>query len=69
MEFFVGLDVSVKTTSICVMDAAGTIIREGKVESSPEAISSFLAAADRRYTRVGPCPGGVERPTEQDGSQ
>ena len=53
MEFFVGLDVSVKTTSICVMDAAGTIIREGKAESSPEAISAFLAAADRHYVRVG----------------
>jgi transposase len=53
MELFVGLDVSVKTTSICVMDAAGTIIREGKAESSPEAISAFLAAADRRYVRVG----------------
>jgi transposase len=45
--------VSVKTTSICVMDAAGTIIREGKAESSPEAISAFLAAADRHYVRVG----------------
>ena len=53
MEFFVGLDVSVKTTSICVMDAAGTIIREGKAESSLEAISAFLAAADRHYVRVG----------------
>jgi len=53
MEFFVGLDVSVKTTSICVIDAAGTIIREGKAESSPEAISAFLAAADRHYVRVG----------------
>jgi Transposase and inactivated derivatives len=53
MEFFVGLDVSVKTTSICVMDTAGTIIREGKAESSPEAISAFLAAADRHYVRVG----------------
>lgn len=29
MECFVGLDVSVKTTSVCVMDAGGSIIREG----------------------------------------
>jgi transposase len=53
MEFFVGLDVSVKTTSVCVMDAGGAIIREGKTESSPEAISAFLSAGDRRYVRVG----------------
>jgi transposase len=53
MEFFVGLDVSVKTTSVCVMDAGGAIIREGKTESSPEALSAFLSAGDRRYVRVG----------------
>ncbi|MPT24968.1 MAG: IS110 family transposase, partial [Starkeya sp.] len=53
MECFVGLDVSVKTTSVCVMDACGTIIREGKAESSPEAIAVFLSACGDRYSRVG----------------
>ena len=27
MELFVGLDVSVRTTSVCVMDASGKLIR------------------------------------------
>lgn len=53
MECFVGLDVSVKTTSVCVMDAGGTIIREGKAESSPEAVAAFLSACGRHYSRVG----------------
>jgi transposase len=53
MECFVGLDVSVKTTSICVMDAGGAIIREGKAESSPEAIAAFLSQEGRRYSRIG----------------
>lgn len=53
MECFVGLDVSVKTTSVCVMDAGGTIIREGKAESSPEAIAAFLSTCSDRYSRVG----------------
>jgi len=53
MECFVGLDVSVKTTSVCVMDAVGTIIREGKAESSPEAIAAFLSGCSDRYARVG----------------
>lgn len=54
MECFVGLDVfSVKTTSVCVMDAGGTIIREGKPESSPEAIAAFLTGCSDRYSRVG----------------
>ena len=28
MELFVGLDVSVRTTSVCVMDASGKLVRE-----------------------------------------
>jgi hypothetical protein len=48
-----GLDVSVKTTSVCVMDADGAIVREGKAESSPEAIAAFLSACGWHYSRVG----------------
>jgi len=43
MGYFVGVDVSVRMTSICVMDAEGTILREGKADSSLEAIAAFLA--------------------------
>jgi transposase len=53
MDFFVGLDVSVRTTSICVMDAGGVVVREGKSETSPEAIAVFLAESKRKYGRVG----------------
>jgi transposase len=53
MDCFVGLDVSLKTTSICVMDAVGTIVCEGKAESSPEAISAYLLREGRPYSRVG----------------
>ena len=35
MEHFAGLDVSVKETSICIVDDAGKIIREVKVASEP----------------------------------
>ena len=42
MDYFVGLDVGVRTTSICVMNEAGAVVREGKVESSPEEIIGFL---------------------------
>jgi predicted NBD/HSP70 family sugar kinase len=40
MEYYVGLDVSLKQTSICVVDQSGVIVREGVVESDPEAIAS-----------------------------
>src|SRR6478735_1853271 len=53
MELFVGLDVSVRTTSVCVMDAAGKLIRESKVESEPEAIAELLHAIGGPYKRVG----------------
>jgi hypothetical protein len=38
MEYYVGLDVSLKQTSICVVDQAGLVVREGVVDSDPEAI-------------------------------
>ncbi len=53
MEFFAGLDVSVRTTSICVMNATGAVVREGKVDSEPEAILAFLLSVGRSYGRVG----------------
>lgn len=53
MELFVGLDVSVRTTSICVMDVHGDLIRECKVETEPEAIGAALHAVGGPYKRVG----------------
>ena len=32
MEYYVGLDVSLKQTSICVVDQSGSVVREGVVE-------------------------------------
>lgn len=53
MELFVGLDVSVRTTSVCVMDTGGKLIRESKVETEPEAIGALLRAIGGPYKRVG----------------
>ena len=44
MEHFAGLDVSVKETSVCVVDDTGRIVRELKVASEPEAL---LPVADK----------------------
>jgi transposase len=40
MKFFVGLDVSLKETAICLVDADGIIIAEAKTASEPDAISA-----------------------------
>jgi transposase len=53
MELFVGLDVSVRTASVCVMDAGGKLIRESKVESEPEAIGALLHMIGGPYKRIG----------------
>ena len=36
MDHFAGLDVSVKETSVCIVDHTGKIVREVKVASEPE---------------------------------
>jgi transposase len=52
-KLYVGLDVAVETTTICVVDQNGAIVREGKVESTPEAIAAFLKAIAGRFVQVG----------------
>ena len=38
MQHYVGLDVSVKETSVCIVDKTGKVIREVKVATKPVAI-------------------------------
>jgi hypothetical protein len=42
MDHFAGLDVSVKETSVCIVDDTGRIVREVKVGSEPEALLKVL---------------------------
>jgi transposase len=53
MAHFVGLDVSVKETSVCVVDDAGTVISEQKVRSEPADIIAFLTSLGVTYSRIG----------------
>ncbi|MEL6208287.1 MAG: IS110 family transposase [Pseudomonadota bacterium] len=45
MEYFAGLDVSLETTHVCVLDRDGTVVLEIAAPSSPEAIAAALSAA------------------------
>jgi Transposase len=45
--------VSLKQTSICVVDQSGVIVREGVVESDPEAIASFVRSRAPGTVRIG----------------
>ena len=53
MEHFAGLDVSVKDTSVCIVDDTGKIIREVKVASEPEALSAVLKSPAYHFKRIG----------------
>jgi transposase len=53
MDHFAGLDVSVKETSVCIVDEAGKVVREVKVASEPEALLSVLKNPAYRFKRIG----------------
>jgi transposase len=53
MEYFVGLDVSVKETSVCIVDDTGRMVREVKVASKPEALLAVLTNPLYRFKRIG----------------
>ena len=53
MEYYVGLDVSLKQTSICVVDQAGLVVRESVVDSDPEAISGYVTSKAPNAVRIG----------------
>jgi transposase len=53
MKYYVGLDVSLKQTSICVVDQAGLVVREGVVDSDPEAISVYVRSKAPGAVRIG----------------
>ena len=53
MELYVGMDVSLKETSICVVDGSGEIVSEGTVISEPSAIAEFVKATAAGAVRIG----------------
>ena len=53
MELYVGMDVSLKETSMCVVDGNGEVVCEGKVDSEPETIAAFINAKAGVAVRIG----------------
>jgi len=53
MPCYVGLDTSLRHTSVCIIDKAGRVVKEGQVETTPKALVEFLRGDRRRYAAVG----------------
>ena len=71
MDHFAGLDVSVKATSVCIVDDAGKVVREVKVTSEPEALLAVLKPPAYHFKRVGlnsHCDSGPASGQEHGGS-
>ena len=57
MEHYVGLDVSLRLTALCIVDRTGNIEREGVVASNPEAIAAFVKSHAPQVARIGRAQG------------
>lgn len=53
MKLFVGLDVSLSKTSVCVISEHGKIIKEAETESEPEVLTRWLDDLDGSIAAIG----------------
>src|SRR5215831_577239 len=53
VEHYVGIDVSLELSSVCVVDGRGKIVKEAKVASEPEALVCFFKELGVPVHRIG----------------
>jgi len=53
MEHYAGIDVSLESSSMCVVDATGRVVREAKIASEPEALVGWFHQLDVDLVRIG----------------
>src|SRR3954462_2461574 len=53
MDHYAGIDVSLESSSVCVVDASGRIVREAKVASEPEALIAWFGGLGISLARIG----------------
>src|SRR6478609_9369327 len=53
MEHYAGIDVSLESASVCVVDATGRIVREAKVASEPEVLTVWFRGLGVSMARIG----------------
>jgi len=53
VSYYAGIDVSLKESSVCVVDAKGKVVREVKVASEPEPLVRYFSELGVPVSRVG----------------
>ena len=52
MEHYVGIDVSLESASVCVVEAGGRIVREAKVASESDALIAWIDKLAVEVSRI-----------------
>lgn len=52
MKHYVGLDVSLKEISVCVVDDEGAVVKRGVIASDPDAVAQFLSEHEIEPDRI-----------------
>jgi transposase len=53
MEHYAGIDVSLESSSVCIVDATGRVVREAKIASEPEALVGWFQQLGAEPARIG----------------
>ena len=53
MDHYAGIDVSLESSSVCVVNASGKIVRETKVAREPEALIGWFGSLGLELARIG----------------
>ena len=53
MDRYAGIDVSLEYSSVCVVDASGKIVREGKALSEPAGLIAWFGSLGFGLARIG----------------
>ena len=61
MEHYAGIDVSLESASVCIVDAQGKIVKEAKLPSEPEALMAWFASHEVPMARIGLEAGPLSR--------
>jgi transposase len=53
VDYYAGIDVSLKDSCVCVVDSHGLIVREAKVSSEPEPLIAWFGELGLELVRIG----------------
>jgi hypothetical protein len=61
MKFYSGIDVSLDSVSVCIVDETGHVKREAKVACEPDALVAWFRGLDVALERIGPEAGPLSQ--------